>query len=308
MLNKILRLLLCCVFLIFINSSTVSEVMAQNSASGNITSPEMKSPNKYPAYNDTYFTYYSDIIGYKSNGLWGFYGASNRSVNIPAIYSDIEGLDEQFIKVKYNGRWGLIKSNGDQILGTDYDSIESTSIGWLTSYFKVSKNGKYGIIDSNRQEVVPLIYQDVSKFNDSYLKIKSDYMYGVYSINGKKEIISPKYEEISMMSSWFKVRQQGRWGLIDYNDNLIIPFKYGDIKTLNNSFFGVKLGNVWGTVDAKTGNEVISPAYDKIEYAKMNYFKVKQNGKWGVVTYEGKLVVPITKGPFEINKEVKNLR
>ena len=64
---------------------------------------------------------------------------------------------------------------------------------------------------------------------------------------------------------------------------------------------------VWGMVAKSTGEEVIAPKYDKIEIGKANYYKVKHNGKWGAVAETGKIVIPINKGPFEINRELKKI-
>ena len=271
-----------------------------------ITNAEMRSPNRYPAYNDTYFTYYSDITGYKSNGYWGFYSKTNRYVNIPPMYSDIEGLDSNYIKVKRGGLWGLINTNGDQILQPNYSDIKTFYFG-SRDFFEVKSNGYWGIVDSNGVQIVPTQYQYISKLNDSYLSVKQNNQYGVYSVYEGKEIITTKYDGITMLEPWIMAKQNGGWGLIDAEENVIVPFKYDDIKKLNNSYFAVKNYNAWGTVSSKTGKEVIAPKYDKIEYGRLNYLKVKLNGKWGAVDYTGKLVVPIVKGPFEINKVLKTL-
>ena len=37
------------------------------------------------------------------------------------------------------------------------------------------------------------------------------------------------------------------------------------------------------------------------------YYKLKQDGKWGVVGYDGKFVLPCENGPFEVNRKVKKL-
>lgn len=271
-----------------------------------ITSAEMKSPNRYPAYNDTYFTYYSDITGYKSNGYWGFYSKTNRYVNIPPMYSDIEGLDSNYIKVKRGGLWGLINTNGDQILQPNYSEIKTFYFG-NRDFFEVKSNGYWGIVDSNGVQIVPTQYQYISRLNDSYLSVKQNNQYGVYSVYEGKEIITTKYDGITMLEPWIMAKQNGGWGLIDAEENVIVPFKYDDIKKLNSSYFAVKNYKSWGTVSSKTGEEVIAPKYDKIEYGRLNYLKVKLNGKWGAVDYTGKLVVPIVKGPFEINKVLKTL-
>lgn len=271
-----------------------------------ITSPEMKSPYDHPGYNDTYFTYYSNITGYKSNGLWGFYSKSNSSVNIPPMYTDIEGLNYNYIKVKRGGKWGLIDTQGYQILQTSYDDIETFSIN-SNDYFKIKLNGSYGIVDSYGNEKVPPIFQTISNLNNNYLKVSINNKYGVISSNDASVVVSISYDDVSTLDKYFKVKFGGKWGLIDKLQNSIVPANYDDIKILNNKYFAVKSNRVWGTFDKNSGEEVIKPTYDKIEVGKANYLKVKHNGKWGAATYEGKIVIPITKGPLEINKELKRI-
>lgn len=271
-----------------------------------ITSPEMKSPYDHPSYNDTYFTYYSNITGYKSNGLWGFYSKSNSSVNIPPMYTDIEGLNYNYIKVERGGKWGLIDTQGYQILQTSYDDIETFNIN-LNDYFKVKLNGSYGIVDSYGNEKVPPIFQSISNLNNNYLKVSMNDKYGVISSNDASVVVSISYDDVGILDKYFKIKFGGKWGLIDKLQNSIVPANYDDIKILNNKYFAVKSSKVWGTFDKNSGEEVIKPTYDKIEVGKANYLKVKHNGKWGATTYEGKIVIPITKGPLEINKELKRI-
>ena len=270
-----------------------------------ITKPDMRSYSRTPGYNDTYFTYYNDITGYKSNGLWGFYSKNNRSVNIPPMYDAIEGMDSNYIKVKRGGRWGLISTDGYQLINTNYDDIDT--FGYSNGKFKVKLNGNYGIVDSNDIAIVPPLYQSLSRINDQYIKVEKDYKYGIIDMYDGKIAVSISYDDVDFLKPYFKIKFGGKWGLIDKLQNSIVPANYDDIKILDNKYFAVKNYKVWGTVDKDNGEEVIAPKYDKIETGKANYFKVKHNGKWGAVKTTGEVVIPLTKGPLEINRELKNI-
>ena len=176
-----------------------------------------------------------------------------------------------------------------------------------------------GITDSMGNPLVQPYYQDITRLDNSYLRIKQNNLYGVFNIYEGKEVIAPLYDGIQQLYTYFKYKQHGKWGLFDNKENVIIKAKYDDIKILNDShftvyegpkildIFTVKNNNVWGVVSAQTGEETIRPMYDKIEFGKDRYLKVKHGGKWGAVTYEGKIVIPINKGPLEINREIKKL-
>ena len=271
-----------------------------------ITKPDMRSYSRTPGYNDTYFTYYADITGYKSNGLWGFYSQNNRSINIPPMYDDIEALDSKYIKVKRGGRWGIVSTDGYQLINTSYDNIETFG-GYSSGKFKVRLNGNYGIVDENDTVIIPPLYQSIYRINDQYIKAEKEYKYGIIDMYNGKIAVSISYDDVNFLNPYFKVKFGGKWGLIDKLQNTIVPANYDDIKILDNKYFAVKNYKVWGMVDKNTGEEIIAPKYEKIETGKANYYKVRHGGKWGAVTATGEIVIPINKGPLEINRELSKI-
>ncbi len=275
-----------------------------DTTSSAITSPEQHTYSRRPAYDDTYFTYYARIIGYKSRGLWGFY-SEDGVINIPPMYSDIEALNSQYIKVKKNGGWGVIDVNGYPKIQPLFESISTISIG-TNDLFVVKLYGSYGVLDESGNQIVPIVYQSINKLDDSYLEIVQNYKHGVYALYEGREIISPAYQDIKMLNQWFMFKQENKWGILGGGERIIVPARYDDIKFLNNNYFNVKNNKVWGTVNMQ-GEVVIQPKYDKIEIGKAQYLKVKHNGKWGACTYDGNIVVTIDKGPLEINRVLKQL-
>lgn len=268
-----------------------------------ITSPEMKTTSSSPGYNDTFYTYYSTLTGFKSGGKWGFYNSS-KTVYIPPVYTDIEAMNSEYIKVKMNGAWGVIDKYGEFVLPEEYQDI--TTLSGLSNCFKVEQGYSYGVVDRYNNVIVPVAYQNVSVLNSSYIKLVQNSMAGVYSITEGRNIIEPQYDDIRVLGSYFTQKQNGQWGVIDRTNKVYVPAEYDDVEILNNKYFKVKSNKVWGTVDLN-GQKIIAPKYDKIELGKAQYLKVKLSGKWGVVTFDGTLVAPIVNGPFQINKVVNGL-
>ena len=64
----------------------------------------------------------------------------------------------------------------------------------------------------------------------------------------------------------------------------------------NNKIFAKKQGDKWGFVDASE-TKIIDFKYDKVtEVNKYGFAGIKQDGKWGVINSEGKIIVePIYK-------------
>ena len=115
---------------------------------------------------------------------------------------------------------------------------------------------------------------------------------------GKTEIYSSKINKICELEN----------GIIEKKEEYIKIYNDEDVKYIskdekeisnmealkNNKIFAKKLGNRWGFVDAN-GNKVIDYKYEKVtEVNEYGFAGVKENGKWGVINYEGKLVIEPT--------------
>lgn len=64
-------------------------------------------------------------------------------------------------------------------------------------YIKVKKNGKYGIIDSFGKSILDNQYDEIEQFGDKYIKIKKDGKYGIADEFGVFE--ETKYDEIKYL-------------------------------------------------------------------------------------------------------------
>ena len=71
---------------------------------------------------------------------------------------------------------------------------------------------------------------------------------------------------------------------------------------------GGRLDGLYGLTSTREKREIVPPIYKKIEKMdQKGYYKVKHDGKWGVVGYDGKFVLPCDNGPFEVNRKIKKL-
>jgi len=94
---------------------------------------------------------------------------------------DLEIFDTTIIAVK-NGRYGMIKMNGNVLVPFIYDELQ-----YLNSDLVIAgKGGKYGIVDvyKNNNIVLPLQYQFVCGKNNTIIAYKNSYE--KYSVTGNK--------------------------------------------------------------------------------------------------------------------------
>lgn len=194
-------------------------------------------------------------------------------------------LDNMIIVKNSNENYGVINTSGEIILETKYDDIKYLR---KTSDFLVSSNGKKGIISEDKTTKISLIYdniQEVTNNNDIFYIIQSSNLYGVLDVNGDI-VIHPEYAQIGIdVSAYDKngvtngyilfnkiipVKNNNKWAIFDIEGNKITDFIYDALGCSNS-----KVPNTYGVLEIKDFNLLV----------------VNLNGKYGLITLEGKDVL-----------------
>ena len=139
-------------------------------------------------------------------------------------YSTIKNFQSGTAVVKIE-KYGLIDSNGDEILPCEYDSIYR-----LKKKFRViTKDSLYGAIDIDGAILKQCSYKDATDAGCSYLALKMNDKWGFIDSIGK-DVTQYKFEDIrSYNDSTFIAKYNGYYGLSDYKQNTLIPYKYDEI-------------------------------------------------------------------------------
>lgn len=88
---------------------------------------------------------------------------------------------------------------------------------FIGGFSKVSLNGKYGLINTNGEEIVPCKYDYVSYFHENMVEVRLNGKYGFFDIHGK-EVVPCKYDCVwSYNNGTAKVVYKGCLGQIDAN-------------------------------------------------------------------------------------------
>lgn len=201
-------------------------------------------------------------------------------VNIPnteyKLY--IETIDG---KTTYN-----IYKNEKKITKNEYSYIQYL----YDNYFiAADANGKLGIIDDNEKNKIGFNYNSVQKIENTNMIQVLNNNTNITEIYSKemKEICELKNATIENKKEYIKLYNDEEIKYITKDGKEV---KNTDIFT-NNKIFAKKLENRWGFVDIN-GNKVVDYKYEKAtEVNEYGFAGIMQNGKWGVINNEGKIIV-----------------
>ena len=105
-------------------------------------------------------------------------------------------------------------------------------------------------------------------------------------------MVEPIYKRLIRVgdNSWIAQNKKNKYGLIDPQGNVLVPIKYIHADRIVNKF--AKFGNYsnYGLYD-EYGNQILPPNYRKIEILYGKMFLTYKNYKYGVVGYDGKVIL-----------------
>ena len=224
--------------------------------------------------NEEIFTNYDQIEAIsnkdKNNNLW---------------------YESNVLKVKKDGKFGLINLSGKELTGFEYEDI--VAIEGITNALKVKKDGKYGVIDNEGKEIVKIQYSDITnlgKDNKSGFIVKAENgKYGIVDYS-QNQILESKYDEIYKIygNDLYVVKQADKKILVQKDGTEVLTTGFDEIKEiLKSKDNGIiyKKGNLYGVMKT-TGDVTIEATYEDLKEAKSGVLIAKKNGKYGIIDLE----------------------
>ena len=235
---------------------------------------------------------------YESSGLKLYYGLITNDLNIcfPIICDSITPLIiSDLYRIEIDGKEGVFSlSNNTIVIPTIFDHVHPLGMHLLCGIMGCQKekktDGNGVIIKGGNKQIFTLNGESVNK-NHIYdsVVLKGDYIVARESLIDK---------------------QRGKMGVFDEFLNTLVPFEYDYIVVKNNFFLvnndgkvvyitnGKKIvnGGKWGVYSGN--NAIIDCSYDKVICIWSRefdlFFKVKKNGKEGIIDRYGNICVPVT--------------
>lgn len=269
-----------------INSN--GEIVIDPSYEEMITIPNSKNDVFLCVYDVNYETgeYKTKVLNSKNQEILMQYEQIEAIANQDANHN--MWYEENVLKVKKDGKYGLINLVGKQLTEVQYDEIKA--LEEIKGVLKVTKDGKTGIVDSEGKEILPMQFLEVTNLGkeskDGFIVKNQEGKYGI--VNYANDIIlEAKYDEIVKVygNDMYVVKQAGKQILVKKDGTEVLNSGYDEIKEiLKNAENGmVYTRNGKYGVMKTTGEVIIAPDYEMLKEAKSGLLMAKQNGKYGVI-------------------------
>src|SRR6185437_16091828 len=229
-----------------------------------------------------------------------------------------EGLAPQ----KIDGKYGFIDTKNRVVISYQYDTIYK---GFHEGYAVVGKKGKAGLIDKKGKVIVPFEFSSIGEYKHHLIPVENEKGWGFYNFDGD-QLIDCLYDNFRILHGKLIVQKAGKWGVIDTKGNVLTDFKYKELSFDGKNFWGTPV-NKWTLKNFKneslatfeydsvkpadgtttfiysmvgnyglcdnTETPITSTIYDYIFRCEDRLAIVKKRNKYGVITIEGKTLLPI---------------
>lgn len=228
----------------------------------------------------------------RQKNLWGLVDEYGAFV-VPIQYDKIKQLSCGLIKVKRNGRYGLLNHEAAQLIPCEYHIKQISD-----RLFRVEKDGKYGLYNTDGDPVLPCEYDRIEKqwgngqvgFSPAaWMLVEKAGLFGIADTEGQL-IVPPIYRRIS--THRYAVTPEGVSDLLDLSGNVIHNCGFRLTRHAGRKLefvYGIQKDGKWGIFNDYLSQLTEYP-WDDIKFYRIEIF-VKQEEKWGIVDFHGKLVL-----------------
>ena len=175
---------------------------------------------------------------------------------------DYEDKDKFYLIYEKDNKYGVIE-DGNTILNNEYDNIEYDNLNQL---FIVKKDGKYGIVKLNGETLISCLYDEMD-IEGIYIYALKNEEQTIFNTSGEK-IEDQKYKSVyNVENTNYKItiNDENKYGVLDENNNSIISNNYFYIGYLGNNYFVVSGQNGKNGIIDNKGNVILDTKYDTIE-------------------------------------------
>lgn len=253
----------------------------------------------------------------EETGTYQTKAINNNNDEILTGYEQIEVLEnmdengnvwyeENVLRVKKNGKYGLIDLQGKELLPIEYDEI--TVLDGIENSIIVKKDGKVGLVNDIGSIIADCNYREIKKlgntYKDGYITIDEQGKYGVVSAT-KKQILENIYNEIAQVAlkEYYLVKENGKSKLINSKGETIIEDGFDDIKSITTNGVIFEKNNLYGEMNI-SGEITLEAEYQELKEVENGIYIAKQNEKYGIIDNVGNVQIPYEYESITYNEKV----
>lgn len=240
-------------------------------------------------YNDN--TYKTKVLNEKNQEIFNNYEL------VETIQNNDENnnlwYESNILRVKKDGKYGIINLEGKEIVPCEYEKIES--LKGVTNSLATTRDGNIGLIDNSGSVIIENEYKSIrnltDRYEDGYIVENNDGKFGIINYN-KKTALECKYESIKNIigNETYVVKENGILKIVNSNGQTYLENKYADIKDINDETVIIKQGDKFGLVNL--ADEEQAPAnYQDLTYLFSNYYIAKKDNKYGVINTSNETII-----------------
>lgn len=260
----------------------------------------------------------------RSTGLWGILNAYGKTI-IPCEYKEIEKLEYSYPKMYHllfvqnvNGKWGAINVKGEIVIPIIYDEPQSGKPSNLGLVF-FRKGDKWGGFNEDGKNVLPFIFNYSAQqpmFTKQNVIVQTmDKTWFACDKNGnKKKLNMDSQDELHIYpdDNILIAHTPGKGNaLFDVASNKYVSGRLYQIALEYQRKFVALIETTNGYkafIINDKGQRISSHEYDEIHYLDYGYIEVKKDGKYGVIDYNDRIIIPFEYENFnDINTLTPNL-
>jgi hypothetical protein len=207
---------------------------------------------------------------------------------------------QESFPIKVDKKWGLINADGQIIVDPIYDAIgEFKQFG----YAVMQRNGRVGMLQSDGTELIAPAYDDVKVLDSTLIAVKVMEDWKVINTTGQI-VLEQDYDRIRVWpGGYLAYMQNGFWGMVDYTGRTICRPQFEGLRYLETGVFQTQINDRVGLM-MSDGSIILEPIAEKVSVYSKQLFFFFNEGEWGAVNAQGRLVIPQRYQRYE---EVANL-
>jgi len=217
---------------------------------------------------------------YSWEGKKGIIQSNGNLVTAPA-YQKIKLINQNTINAFPTKKWQIFDFNNNKLKTLDYDLVQPIDI----SLYRTRRNNFSFIVDEKEKVVFKIKDSDINILNDSLAAISKKGRYGVINYKGEM-VVPPEYDSIRIKGeNLFLYEKRGAykyWKIANLSGLCLSEETYDGIYSMNEKFHAVMKNGFWGIAEMN-GEEMIPPIYDTIYSVSNNRFLIGFHGEIGVV-------------------------